>query len=159
MHKKLLLLLLFLTATSFSQEKFTLSGTVSDSKTNETLIGVNVFIPEIKAGIITNEYGFYSITIPKGTYTLQISYLGYETHSETIELNKDLKKNIVLSETGQALDEVIINTEKTATNIRKPEMSVNKLSAATIKKIPVVLGEVDVLKAILTLPGVTNAGE
>jgi len=159
MRKKLLLLLLFLTTVSFSQEKFTLSGTISDSKTNETLIGVNLFIPEIKAGFVTNEYGFYSITIPKGTYTLQISYLGYENISETIELNKDLKKNIALGETGQVLDEVVINTEKTAANIRKPEMSVNKLSAATIKKIPVVLGEVDVLKAILTLPGVTNAGE
>lgn len=167
MQNKIILLLLFL-ATLFShaqsqsadgKQKVTLSGTISDLKSNETLIGVNVYIPEIKAGIVTNEYGFYSLTIPKGTYTLQISYLGYQTASETIELNQDLKKNISLNETGQELEEVVINTEKTATNIRKPEMSVNKLSTATIKKIPVVLGEVDVLKAILTLPGVTNAGE
>lgn len=160
MQQKIILLLLFLTTTiAFSQEKFTLSGTISDTTTNETLIGVNLFIPEIKAGIITNEYGFYSITIPKGTYTIQISSMGYETISETISLNQNLKKNIALTENGQQLEEVVINTEKTATNIRKPEMSVNRLSVSTIKKIPVVLGEVDVLKAILTLPGVTNAGE
>ncbi|MCF6132935.1 TonB-dependent receptor [Flavobacterium wongokense] len=168
-NKIILLLLLLATTLSFAQggdsfgepekQKVTLSGTISDLKTNETLIGVNLFIPEIKAGIVTNEYGFYSLTIPKGTYTIQISYMGYETMTETIELTKDTKKNISLNETGQALEEVVINTEKTATNIRKPEMSVNRLSTATIKKIPVVLGEVDVLKAILTLPGVTNAGE
>jgi hypothetical protein len=161
------LLLLLVTAISFSQntkfkepekQKFTLSGTLSDSKTNETLIGVNIYIPESKTGIMTNEYGFYSITLPKGSYNIQISYLGYETVTETIALTKDIKKNVSLIETGEQLDEVII-TEKTATNTRKPEMSVNKLSIGTIKKIPVVLGEVDVLKALLTLPGVTNAGE
>ena len=147
-----------MTTMAFSQEKFTLSGTISDSKTNETLIGVNVFCPENKVGIITNEYGFYSITLPKGDYKVQISYLGYESILETIVLTQNIKKNFALLETGQQLDEVII-TEKTATNIRRPEMSVNKLSIATIKKIPVVLGEVDIIKALLTLPGVTNAGE
>ena len=159
MQQKIILLLLFLVTTiAFSQEKFTLSGTLSDAKTNETLIGVNIFIPESRAGVTSNEYGFYSITLPKGTYKIQISYLGYETIEETIDLTKDIKKNFNLTETGEQLDEVII-TEKTATNTRKPEMSTNKLSIGTIKKIPVVLGEVDVLKALLTLPGVTNAGE
>ena len=154
----MLLLFFLMTTVAFSQEKFTLSGTISDSKTNETLIGVNVFCPENKVGIITNEYGFYSITLPKGDYKVQISYLGYESIIETIVLTQNIKKNFALLETGQQLDEVII-TEKTATNIRRPEMSVNKLSIATIKKIPVVLGEVDIIKALLTLPGVTNAGE
>lgn len=159
--KKILLLLLFLATTpftAFAQEKFTLSGSISDAKNNETLIGVNLFFPEIKAGISTNEYGFYSITLPEGTYKIQISYLGYETIEETIFLDKSTKKSFAMTESGELLQEVII-TEKTATNIRKPEMSVNKLSISTIKKIPVVLGEVDVLKALLTLPGVTNAGE
>ncbi len=160
MQKKIMLLFLFLTTTiSFSQEKFTLSGIISDLRNNETLIGVNLFIPEIKAGIVTNEYGFYSITIPKGTYSIQISYVGYETKEEIISLTQNIKKNIELNETGQQLEEVIINTEKTTVNIRKPEMSVNRFSTATIKKIPVVLGEVDIIRALLTLPGVTNAGE
>ncbi|MCX6171300.1 MAG: TonB-dependent receptor [Flavobacterium sp.] len=161
MPKKIILLSFFIlgTISSFAQEKFTISGVISDSKTNETLIGVNIYIPEKKATITTNEYGFYSLTVPKGTYQIQISYLGYETLEETISLERDSKKNFNLTETGQALDEVVINTEKTATNIRKPEMSVHKLSTATIKKIPVVLGEVDIIRALLTLPGVTNAGE
>ena len=154
----LLFLSLWSTFVCYSQEKVTLSGTVTDSKTNETLIGVSVYIPELKAGINTNEYGFYSITLPKGDYSLNLSYLGYQTVSETLHLSGDLKKNYALVEQGQLLDEVVV-TEKTGTNIRKPEMSVHKLSASTIKKIPVVLGEVDVLKALLTLPGVTNAGE
>lgn len=161
MPKKIILLSFFIlgTISSLAQEKFTISGVISDSKTNETLIGVNIYIPEKKATIITNEYGFYSLTVPKGTYNIQISYVGYETFEEKISLENDSKKNFNLTETGQALDEVVINTEKTATNIRKPEMSVHKLSTATIKKIPVVLGEVDIIRALLTLPGVTNAGE
>jgi len=161
MPKKIILLSFFIlvTISSLAQEKFTISGVISDSKTNETLIGVNIYIPEKKATIITNEYGFYSLTVPKGTYNIQISYVGYETLEETISLENDSKKNFNLTETGQALDEVVINTEKTATNIRKPEMSVHNLSTATIKKIPVVLGEVDIIRALLTLPGVTNAGE
>jgi hypothetical protein len=159
MPKKILFILfLFLSLYSFSQEKVTLSGTIADIKNNETLIGVNLFIPEIKAGVVTNEYGFYSITVPKGNYTILITYLGYETISETIVLDKSTKKNFSLVETGEQLEEVII-TEKTATNTRKAEMSVNKLSISTIKKIPVVLGEVDIIRALLTLPGVTNAGE
>ena len=153
-----LLLFLLVSMYSFSQEKFTISGTILNGNSNESLIGVNIFIPEIKAGITTNEYGFYSLTIPRGNYTIQISYIGYETISETLTLDKNQKKNYSLVESGQQLEEVII-TEKKATNIRKPEMSVAKLSGTAIKKIPVVLGEVDVLKALLTLPGVTNAGE
>ena len=62
-----------------AQEKFTLSGTISDNNSNETLIGVNLFIPELKTGVTTNEYGFYSITIPKGNYSIRISYMGYQT--------------------------------------------------------------------------------
>lgn len=154
----LLFLSLWSSIFCYSQEKVTLSGTVTDSKTNETLIGVSVYVPELKVGINTNEYGFYSITLPKGDYQLNLSYLGYQLVSETLHLSGDLKKNYALVEQGELLDEVVV-TEKTGTNIRKPEMSVHKLSASTIKKIPVVLGEVDVLKALLTLPGVTNAGE
>lgn len=151
----LLLSCLFATA----QEKFTLSGTISDSKSNETLIGVNLFIPELKTGVTTNEYGFYSITIPKGNYNIRISYMGYQTLEELIQLSQNTKTNFKLLTNENTLKEVIITDTKTRTDIRKPEMSVNKLSISAIKKMPVVLGEVDVLKSILLLPGVTNAGE
>ena len=144
---------------SFAQEKFTLSGTIIDANSNETLIGVNVVIPELKTGVTTNEYGFYSLTIPQGKYTVQISYLGYQTIEESINLNQNIKNNFNLYSNETALKEVIITDNKTKIDIKKPEMSVNKLSISTIKKMPVVLGEVDVLKSILLLPGVTNAGE
>lgn len=151
----LLLSCLFTTA----QEKFTLSGTISDNNSNETLIGVNLFIPELKTGVTTNEYGFYSITIPKGNYSIRISYMGYQTLEESIQLNQNTKTNFKLLTNENTLKEVIITDTKTKTDIRKPEMSVNKLSISAIKRMPVVLGEVDVLKSILLLPGVTNAGE
>jgi hypothetical protein len=161
-------ILLLSSLASFSQEtnlselpkqKFTLSGIITDANSNETLIGVNIIIPELKTGVTTNEYGFYSITLPKGIYAVQISYLGYQNIEESINLNQNIKNNFKLFSNETALKEVIITDNKTKTDIRKPEMSVNKLSISTIKKMPVVLGEVDVLKSILLLPGVTNAGE
>ena len=153
------LTLFFCSISLFAQEKFTLSGTIIDASSNETLIGVNVVFPELKTGVTTNEYGFYSITIPKGVYTVQISYLGYQTLQESITLNLNIKNNFKLYSNETVLKEVVITDNKTKTDIKKPEMSVNKLSISTIKKMPVVLGEVDVLKSILLLPGVTNAGE
>jgi len=142
-----------------SKQKFTISGTVSDDKNNETLIGVSVSILELKTGVTTNEYGFYSITLPKGIYTIQISYVGYETISETVQLTQNTKKSFKLNGSELQLKEVVVSSNRKSTNIKTPEMSVNKLSMTTIKKMPVVLGEVDVLKSLLLLPGVTSAGE
>ena len=149
---------LLLSFTSFSQEKFTLSGVISDAKNNETLIGVNINIKETTIYTTTNEYGFYSITLPKGSYEISISYINYKSTQENITLNQNTKKDFILSENDNLIQEVVV-FDKTKVNTRKPEMSVNKLSIATIKKMPVVLGEVDVIKSILFLPGVTNAGE
>ena len=159
MKKYLLLFLLLSALPALAQDKFTLSGTVIDANSNETLIGVNVVVTELKTGVTTNEYGFYSITLPKGTYTLQVSYLGYKTIEQTLDLNQNVKNNFNLFGNETTLKEVIITSNKTKIDIKKPEMSVNKLSISAIKKMPVVLGEVDVLKSILLLPGVTNAGE
>ena len=161
MSKNSILLFLFsiVTFSSYSQEKFTLSGTISDTKNKETLIGVNIYIVEAKASLSTNEYGFYSVTLPSGEYTILTSYLGYEDTEDKINLTQNIKKNFLLSENSQQLQEVIITDNKKRAEIRKPEMSVNKLSIQTVKQMPVILGEVDILKSILTLPGVTNAGE
>ena len=153
-----ILLIFFAFNSGFSQEKFTLSGTISDKKNNETLIGVSIAIIGTKAFTTTNEYGFYSLTLPKGDYEINIRYVSYETITEKISLTQNLRKNYSLTEVGQVLNEVVIS-EKNKTNTQKPEMSVNKLSISTIKQMPVVLGEVDIIKSILFLPGVTNAGE
>lgn len=148
-----------LTAEDSRKEKFTVSGTISDLKNNETLIGVNVSIAELKTSVATNEYGFYSITVPKGKYTLVISYVGFQTREESINLDKNSKSNFKISSNEQVLEEVIIAGRKNKINTRSSEMSTNKLSIATIKKMPVIFGEVDIIKSILLLPGVTNAGE
>ena len=162
MKKNLLrCLVLYFVFSSFlaAQDKFTLSGIVTDINTTETLIGVNVVIPELQAGTMTNEYGFYSITLEEGTYQLQISYLGFKTITQTLELNADKTLNFKLEESAESLDEIIITEDVEKLNIKKPQMSVNSLSIKTIKQLPVVLGEVDVIKSITLLPGVTNAGE
>ncbi|MBT8244195.1 TonB-dependent receptor [Winogradskyella sp.] len=162
MRKFLIGSLFFILSSSIlvsAQSKYTLSGIITDSKTTETLIGVNVIIPELKNGTVSNEYGFYSITLEEGTYQLQISYLGFKTITQTLELNSDKTINFKLEEALENLDEIIIKENVEKLNIRKPQMSVNSLSIKTIKQLPVVLGEVDVIKSITLLPGVTNAGE
>ena len=154
-----LILFFALAGHAYSQEKVTLSGTISNKSNTETLIGVNIYIPEAKVGITTNSYGFYTTTVPKGTYTIIISHLGFDNIEETITLNENTKRNFGLAENSEILGEVVIKNNTTKENLRKPEMSTNKLSIATIKKMPAILGEVDVLKSILQLPGVTNAQE
>ncbi|MGJ8593724.1 MAG: TonB-dependent receptor [Aquaticitalea sp.] len=157
--KVLLTFFLFLPLVVLSQEKFTISGTITDISSNETLIGVNIIFPEAQTGTTTNEYGFYSITLPEGTYKLQVSYLGFTSISETMILTENITNNYKLSEASESLDEVIITENIEKLNIKKPQMSVNSLTIGTIKQIPVVLGEVDVIKSLTLLPGVTNAGE
>ena len=102
-------LLLFLIANSIvGQEKVTMSGYIIDQETNETLIGVNVILPKIQYGATTNEYGFYSITVPKGSYQLRISYLGYESFQEELQLDKTITKDYKLKSEVALLEEVVV---------------------------------------------------
>lgn len=157
--KKFISFLFLISFTAFSQEKMTISGTVYDKASNETLIGVSIYFPDINIGTSTNEYGFYSVTLPKGTYKIQLSSLGYLPIIKTIDLQEELSQNFKLSEETESLDEIIIEANIENLNVRTPQMSVNKLTSATIKQIPVVLGESDIIKSIILLPGVTSAGE
>ena len=155
----LAIIALLVFGSNFAQNKYTLSGTITDNSSTETLIGVNIIIPDLKTGTVTNEYGFYSITLNEGTYKIQISYLGFKTIIQEVKLTSDKILNFKLEESAESLDEIIIKENVEKLNLRKPQMSVNSLSIKTIKQVPVVLGEVDVIKAITLLPGVTNAGE
>ena len=157
--KYIVFLFLFVAQIFFSQEKVTINGTVYDNNSNETLIGVSLYFPELKTGTTTNEYGFYSITVPKGNYKIQVSYLGFKSIIENLNLTVNVTKNFKLEEETESLDEIIIESDIEKLNIKTPQMSVNKLTAATIKQIPVVLGESDIIKSIILLPGVTSAGE
>lgn len=160
LSRKCLSLLFFITFTIVSaQEKFTLSGTISEASSNETLIGVTIVFPELRTGVTTNEYGFYSITLPQGEYEVIVSYLGFQDVRESVNLTEDIKKDFRLVEEMSELDEVVVTDDVERLDIKKPQISVNSLSSQTIKQIPVVLGEADVIKSLILLPGVTNAGE
>ena len=160
MHKLLYTLFISLfTLTISAQDKYTISGSVYDKKGNETLIGATIYFPDLNIGTTTNEYGFYSITISKGTHIISVSYLGFSDESKVLELNNKISLDFYLSESSQALDEVVIQTDIEKINIKSTQMSVNKLTSKTIKQIPVVLGESDIIKSIILLPGVTSAGE
>jgi len=141
-------------------KSFTISGIISDAETGETLLGANIIVKNTRKGTTTNEYGFYSLTVPKGNHTLIISYLGYTTIEKEIELTQSIKFNAELEEDEGQLDDVLIKAgESKKVNLRTPQMSVARLSVQSIKKIPAVLGEVDIIRSIQLLPGVTNSGE
>ncbi len=142
-----------------SAVRYSISGHVKDASNGEELIGAAVMVEEIGRGTVTNVYGFYSLSLQPGLYHLHFSYLGYEIQSRTIKLDGDQVLNIELLEKPQELDEVTISAEGPRSQIRKAEMSVNKLESTTIKRIPTLLGEVDVIKAIQLLPGVQAASE
>ncbi|MFY7670253.1 TonB-dependent receptor [Tenacibaculum sp. MEBiC06402] len=152
--------LLLIPLFSFSQDKYTISGTLKDNANGETLFGATVFLKGTSLGTTTNEYGFYSLTAPEGNYTLVVSYVGYASIEKEIQLSENIKFNASLNEDTNVLEEVVISSEESKkVDLRSPQMSVTKISSQTIKQIPVVLGEVDVIKSIQLLPGVTNAGE
>lgn len=161
MKYKIIYTLLFITISfgAYSQEKVTLSGVITAKSNTETVIGASIYIPEAKVSTVTNSYGFYSVTLPRGAYTIVIRCIGMENIEEHISLKENTRKNFSMLEKSKTLDEVVVRSGAPASNIRQPEMSVNKLPIATIKKMPAVMGEVDVLRAILQLPGVSNAQE
>ncbi|QXP62634.1 TonB-dependent receptor [Polaribacter sp. HaHaR_3_91] len=157
--KKIFFFAILVSFSALSQERHTISGTIYDDSNNETLIGVSVYFPELNSGTTTNQYGFYSITLPEGSYKIQVSYLGYATTIENVDLNVKVTKNFKLKEESESLDEIIIEGNVENLNVKTPQMSVNRLTSATIKQIPVVLGEADIIKSLILLPGVTSAGE
>ena len=145
---------------AMGQNSYTISGTITDESNGETLFGASVFLVGTTIGGVTNEYGFYSITAPEGEYVLTISYMGYNDVNININLNQNIKQDVEIAEFSTELDEVVVTAEEPERAIlRKPEMSVLKMNVGTIKQTPVVLGEVDVLKSLQLLPGVTNNGE
>jgi CarboxypepD_reg-like domain/TonB dependent receptor/TonB-dependent Receptor Plug Domain len=153
------LLFLFSSPNLQAQESFTLSGYVKDISNGEGMIGVNLYVKETKTGAQTNVYGFYSLTLPKGKYTLAISYIGYLPQTRILDFDRNQKIDFEISEESKTLDEVVISTKKEDENVKSIEMSVNKVEMKTIKKMPALLGEVDVIRSIQFLPGVSSVGE
>lgn len=158
--KLFFIFLFFMHASLWAQKKYTLSGTVFDASNGESLPGVNFVILDSQTGTSTNEYGFYSLTLPEGKYTVSIIYLGYKSITETVVLDKNIQKDYRLSpETIQLSDVNVVADKSDRVDIRKPQMSLVTLPVSTVKKLPVLIGEVDILKTLQFLPGVSNAGE
>lgn len=154
-----LLLLIFIT-TAFAQQKFTISGTIRDKKTGETMIGVTVFPLEITGtGTTCNEYGFYSLTLPEGKYNMACSFIGYKTDTLTVNLNGNIKLDRYLSDNSLLIKEVVVTAEKKEDNIKRTDIGVERIELKEVEKLPVIFGEKDILKTIQLLPGVKSAGE
>ncbi|MEM9933983.1 MAG: TonB-dependent receptor [Bacteroidota bacterium] len=141
------------------QGKVTLNGYVSNATTGERLIGATVFFPELKAGTYTNEYGFYSLTVAPGTYQLFLSYTGFSDLTTQIDLSEDKLMNLEIYPEDVQIEEVIISAEAENDNVSNVEMSTIKLNISDVKRMPQLLGEVDIIRSIQLLPGVSSVGE
>jgi hypothetical protein len=144
----------------FSQTKQTISGIVKNGETGEALIGAAVVVKELSGvGVVSNAYGFYSLTLPRETYTILVQYLGFKTKIFSLLLDKDQIVNFELTPEPIKIGEVVVSGERTNANVTSTEVSAEKLEIDEIKSIPVLLGEKDVLKTIQLLPGIQSAGE
>lgn len=153
------ILLVFMQSFTHAQNKITINGYVRDASNGEDIIGATISIKEKNIAVATNPYGFYSITLEPGNYNISYNYLGYESQTKTINFSKNERIDIQLQSKGKELKEVVVSSTKKNENVETMEMSMNKLDIREIKSIPALLGEVDVIRSIQTLPGVSTVGE
>ena len=162
MLKSISFLFLFVSLThlSIAQKRYTISGTITDVSSGETLIGATIRLQELsQSSSLSNSYGFYSVSAPEGRYLLTGSYVGYKTYTDTVSLNSDMVLPIAM-QSQSTLDEVVVSVNrKNNKNISSPQMGVEKLNMSQINQLPVVLGEQDVLKSITLMPGIKSSGE
>ena len=159
MRKIIFLFLLLNFNFIYTQNSFTISGYVQDNSNNELIIGASVIVKELQIGTVTNNYGFFSLTLVEGDYDLIFQSLGFEDQSLNFSLDRNISVNIFLNENIESLDEVILSKNIEDVDVELPLLSMNILSGKTIRQTPVVFGESDLLKTIQLLPGVSSAGE
>ncbi len=156
-----MLLLISVCLKSFSEDskKVTLAGYITDSENGESLPGATIIIKDLNIGTTSNNYGFYSISLDPGIYTVIYSFIGYADQSYELDLTSDISKNVEMLTSSQQLNEVIVSDQSANANIKSAQMSVNKISSKTIQGIPALMGEVDLIKALQLLPGVKFVAE
>jgi hypothetical protein len=159
--KNLLLFIVFLFFLSASaQKKYTISGNIKDHNDGEDLIGASITIKELKGvGATSNVYGFYSLTLPQGKYTIVYSFVGYADIEEKISLQKNIKKNIELKTSATTIKEVVVSAKKENQNVISNQMSIARLDLKEAALIPVIFGERDIMKTLQLMPGIQTAGE
>ncbi|MBD1425999.1 TonB-dependent receptor [Sphingobacterium arenae] len=154
----LILVVLFSAVETFAQQ-IVLSGTVRDAESGETLIGAVVSVEPGGQAASTNAYGFYSLTLPQGKHQITLSYVGYQSYSEEVNLNSNQRLNVELRRGDNTLEEVVVSAERRDNNVSNPQMGVLNFTMEEVKNVPVVFGERDLLKTIQLLPGVQSGGE
>lgn len=150
---------LWLTVAAFAQKKVSLSGYIKDAASGETLVGASLYVQEMQTGTASNGYGFYSISMAPGTYTFVVSYMGYTTKREMVELAANRTFDFELQLEGIQAAEVVVTDQRKDENVTTTQMGVTTLTTDQIKRLPVIFGESDILKAVQLLPGVQSAGE
>lgn len=158
MKNSILLIFLLLSVITYGQENFTLSGYVSDGRNGETIIGAKVYVPSVQKGVYTNNFGFYSLTLPKGTYEVEYRLSGVETKVKSVTLESDIRLDIELGTDLQDLEEVVVKG-KADDNVKSTNIGTLELDIEEIKTLPAFMGEVDIIKTIQLLPGVSSAAE
>lgn len=156
MYRKIYLFFL-LASGMLSAQSHTISGYIEDAASGERIIGVNVYVAGTTYGITTNTYGFYSLSLPRGSYDIVVSFIGYQKIETSLDLKKDTSLDFSLFEDVQQLEEVEVTAEELPAE--KVRMSTINLKVADIKKIPAFMGEVDIIRAIQLLPGVQSGSE
>lgn len=142
-----------------STGKVTLSGYIKDKANGESMLAATVYIKETGTGAATNEYGFYSLTLPAGKYTVVFSFIGYENQTKELVLDKDTRLNMELESASHITQEVVVQGERKDKNVESTDMGKIEMKTEEVKTIPALLGEVDVMKALQLMPGVMSAGE
>ncbi|MCO4293014.1 TonB-dependent receptor [Solitalea sp. MAHUQ-68] len=158
---KLLVILLICSITAFAQQKnkTTISGYVKQSENGENIIGASVSIKENGSGASTNSYGFYSISVRPGSYTLVFQYLGFKTLEKKVTITSSTTLNINLEAEGKQINEVVVSSSGVKKNVTSMDMGVNKLEMRSLQKMPALMGEVDIVRSIQLLPGISTVGE
>jgi len=144
---------------AYGQQTYTLNGKISDAETGEDLVGATVLEVKSGKGTNTNSYGFYSLSLPEGPYSIKVSYIGYESTERTMTLDKNQLLNIEISPSVMALNEVVVSSKRDDINISSAEAGLEKIDLKKVGQLPVLFGEKDVLKSIQLLPGISSSSE
>jgi hypothetical protein len=142
-----------------AQDKFTFNGSVTAEKTGEKLIGASLFVTDQHVGTSSNEYGYFSLTLPKGKHTVRVSAIGFTEQTIAIDLDKNINQDIALAAVEKSLENVVVVSSSKNRSLFSAQMGVEKISMQDVKHLPVLLGEKDILKTMQLLPGVKSAGD
>ena len=159
MKRFFLLAMILIPGLALGQSKFTLNGYVKDASNGEELIGVTVYVHELKTGTATNVYGFYALSLPQGSYEITFSSVGYQPVRKSVELTQNMEFNVELPVQITEMDEIVVTGDALDANVTDIKMSRNEINVKQVKRLPALFGEPDIIKTIQMLPGVSSAGE